>query len=138
MKTYDEYKPNTFIQQLKEEDIPFFELVWINLLDYKETNSLNFDMLTKYKAIMNLPGFKNFKFEDSRYKSTLETVVYTLPIRQIISTLFKIKDEKKINRDKNVKLLKYLLDMQKDLDKYKETINTMIKYITQELENENE
>ena len=138
MKTYDEYKPNTFIQQLKEEDIPFFELVWINLLDYKETNSLNFDMLTKYKAIMNLPSFKNFKFEDSRYKSTLETVVYTLPIRQIISTLFKIKDEKKINRDKNVKLLKYLLDMQKDLDKYKETINTMIKYITQELENENE
>ena len=84
MEEYNEYKPRTFINQLMFENIPFFEEIWIKLLDYKERNNKNFNILKKYKNIMNLEAFKNFNYSDSYFIADLNVVEYTQKIRKIL------------------------------------------------------
>ena len=84
MAEYNEYKPKTFIDELMFENIPFFEEIWIKLLNYKEQNNKDFDMLKNYKAIMNLEIFKNFNYLDSNFITNLDIVEYTQKIREIL------------------------------------------------------
>lgn len=81
---YNEYKPKTFIDELMLENIPFFEEIWIKLLNYKEQNNKDFDMLKNYKAIMSLEAFKNFNYSDSNFITNLDIVEYTQKIREIL------------------------------------------------------
>ncbi len=82
MKEYNEYKPKTFIDQLLFEDIPFIEKIWIKLLDNKEHNNKNFNVLEKYKTIMKSPNFKNLRFLDSEHITNLDIVEYTSDVRK--------------------------------------------------------
>lgn len=72
----DPLQPRSFIKVLEELDIPFFEDEWLRIIENKlnRNHSLAYTM-GAYIALMNLKGFCNFTFVDSRYDKTVKRYV---------------------------------------------------------------